>query len=55
MTACVAAHGAEACRFSLNASSLITRELILAFVLLGLAALLPVAYKRWRNTHGAAK
>jgi uncharacterized membrane protein YdjX (TVP38/TMEM64 family) len=54
-TACVAARGAGACRFSLNASSLITRELILAFVLLGLAALLPVAYKRWRNTHGAAK
>lgn len=52
---CVAAHGAGACRFSLNASSLVTRELILAFVLLGLAALLPVAYKRWRNMHGAAK
>ena len=53
--ACVAAHGAGACRFSLNAGSLVTRELILAFVLLGLAALLPVAYKRWRNMHGAAK
>ena len=52
---CVAAHGAGACVFSLKASSLITRELILAFVLLGVAALLPVAYKRWRNTHGAAK
>jgi uncharacterized membrane protein YdjX (TVP38/TMEM64 family) len=52
---CVAAQGAAACRFSLNASSLVTRELILAFVLLGFAALLPVAYKRWRNTHGAAK
>lgn len=52
---CVAAHGAGACVFSLKAGSLITRELILAFVLLGLAALLPVAYKRWRNMHGAAK
>ena len=52
---CVAAHGAEACKFSLNASSLVTRELILAFVLLGLVALMPVAYKRWRNMHGAAK
>jgi uncharacterized membrane protein YdjX (TVP38/TMEM64 family) len=52
---CVAARGAGACEFSLHASSLITRELIVAFVLLGLAALLPVAYKRWRNMHGAAK
>ena len=51
---CVAAHGAQACRFSLNAGSLVTRELLLAFVLLGIAALIPVAYKRWRQTHGAA-
>jgi uncharacterized membrane protein YdjX (TVP38/TMEM64 family) len=52
--ACVAAHSAQACSFSLNAGSLVTRELILAFVLLGIAALVPVAYKRWRKTHGAA-
>jgi uncharacterized membrane protein YdjX (TVP38/TMEM64 family) len=52
---CVAAHGAGACPFSLHVSSLVTRELILAFVLLGIAALLPVAYKRWRSMHGAAK
>jgi hypothetical protein len=52
---CVAAQGAGACRLSLNASSLVTRELMLACALLGLAALLPVAYKRWRNMHGAAK
>jgi len=52
---CVAAHGAGACVFSLKASSLVTRELIVAFVLLGVAALLPIAYKRWRNMHGAAK
>jgi uncharacterized membrane protein YdjX (TVP38/TMEM64 family) len=52
---CVAAHGAAACKHSLKVSSLVTPELILAFVLLGIAALLPVAYKRWRNMHGAAK
>jgi uncharacterized membrane protein YdjX (TVP38/TMEM64 family) len=52
---CVAAHGAGACTLSLKVSSLVTRELIVAFVLLGIAALLPVAYKRWRNMHGAAK
>ena len=51
---CVAAHGTQACSFSLNAGALVTRELILAFVLLGIAALIPVAYKRWRQTHGAA-
>jgi uncharacterized membrane protein YdjX (TVP38/TMEM64 family) len=52
---CVAAHGAGACKHSLKVSSLVTPELLLAFVLLGIAALLPVAYKRWRNMHGAAK
>jgi uncharacterized membrane protein YdjX (TVP38/TMEM64 family) len=53
--ACLAKHGAQACRFSLHASALVTRELVLAFVLLGIAALLPVAYKKWRNAHGAAE
>jgi uncharacterized membrane protein YdjX (TVP38/TMEM64 family) len=53
--ACVARQGAQACRFVLNAGALITHELVLAFVLLGIAALLPVAYKRWRHAHGAGE
>jgi uncharacterized membrane protein YdjX (TVP38/TMEM64 family) len=53
--ACVAAQGPHACKLAINASSLVTQELILAFVLLGFAALIPVAYKRWRNTHAAAE
>ena len=53
--ACVAVQGASACKLAINASSLVTQELILAFVLLGFAALIPVAYKRWRNTHAPAE
>lgn len=52
--ACVAANGPQACTLTINAGSLVTRELILAFALLGLAALIPVAYKRWRKSHAAA-
>jgi uncharacterized membrane protein YdjX (TVP38/TMEM64 family) len=55
--ACVAANGAEACPFKLHVSSLITRELILALVLVGLVALMPVGLKRWkrrRKSDGAA-
>jgi uncharacterized membrane protein YdjX (TVP38/TMEM64 family) len=57
-TACVAAKGAEACPFKLHVSSLLTRELILALVLVGLVALMPVGlkkWKRWRRSHAAAK
>jgi uncharacterized membrane protein YdjX (TVP38/TMEM64 family) len=56
--ACVAAKGAEACPFKLHISSLLTRELILALVLVGLVALMPVGLKRWkrrRKSHAAAK
>jgi len=56
--ACVAARGAEACPFKLHVSSLLTRELVLALVLVGLVALMPVGLKRWkrrRKSHGAAR
>jgi uncharacterized membrane protein YdjX (TVP38/TMEM64 family) len=56
--ACVAAKGAEACPFELHVNSLLTRELILALVLVGLVALMPVGlkkWKRWRRTNAAAK
>lgn len=52
---CVARQGAEACKLSIHASSLVTKELVLAFALLGVLALIPVAFKKWRNTHAAAK
>lgn len=43
--ACLAAADA-ACRFVLNPGALLTRELILAFVVLGVVALIPVAVKK---------
>jgi uncharacterized membrane protein YdjX (TVP38/TMEM64 family) len=52
---CVARKGAEACTFAIHASSLVTKELMLAFVLLGLVALIPVALRKWRSFHAAAK
>jgi uncharacterized membrane protein YdjX (TVP38/TMEM64 family) len=48
--ACIAAKGAAACHLSINAGSLLTTEIKIAFALLGLLALLPVAYRRWSGT-----
>lgn len=47
--ACVAEKGAESCPFELSVSSLVTKELILAFVALGVVALIPVAIKKWKK------
>lgn len=47
--ACVAAKGEQACTLQINAGSLVTKELLLAFALLGLIALIPVVLKRWRE------
>ncbi len=52
---CVIESGAGACKLTIHASSLVTRELLLALVLLGVVALIPVALRRWRNSHAAAK
>jgi uncharacterized membrane protein YdjX (TVP38/TMEM64 family) len=52
---CVARTGEEACKLGIHARSLITKELVLALVLLGVVALIPVAMKLWRSTHAAAK
>jgi uncharacterized membrane protein YdjX (TVP38/TMEM64 family) len=51
--ACIAAKGAHNCTLSLNAGSLITKELFLAFCLLGLVALLPTVLKKWRMRNAA--
>ncbi|MDE2385375.1 MAG: TVP38/TMEM64 family protein [Alphaproteobacteria bacterium] len=47
--ACVAAKGAAACPFEISASSLITPQLLWAFAILGLVALIPVALKKWKS------
>jgi uncharacterized membrane protein YdjX (TVP38/TMEM64 family) len=52
---CVAEAGAGACRLTIHASSLVTSQLLLALLLLGVVALIPVALRRWRNSHAAAK
>lgn len=48
--ACVAEKGLEACPFELSPSSLVTREMLLAFAALGLVALVPIAYRKFRGT-----
>jgi uncharacterized membrane protein YdjX (TVP38/TMEM64 family) len=52
---CAAENGAAACSLSIHASSLVTKELVLALLLLGVVALIPVALRRWRTRHAAAK
>jgi len=52
---CVAENGADACRLSVHVNSFFTRELALALILLGVVALIPVAFRRWRHSHAAAK
>ena len=47
--ACIAEKGAASCSFSLSVGALVTKELLLAFVGLGLVALLPVALKAWKG------
>jgi len=52
---CVALKAAEACKLRIHASSLVTKELVLALALLGLVALIPIAVRKWRTAHAAAK
>ncbi|MFM2422394.1 MAG: hypothetical protein RL291_924 [Pseudomonadota bacterium] len=49
---CIAANGAQACPLSLSPGQLVTKELLIAFTLLGLVALIPVALKKWKRRHG---
>jgi len=43
-----------ACPYVIDTNALVTRELVVAFVLLGLVALIPVAFKKWSQRHAAA-
>lgn len=45
---CVAAHGAANCVLELDASALVTTDIVIAFLALGVVALLPVAVKYWK-------
>ncbi|MCB1376995.1 MAG: TVP38/TMEM64 family protein [Alphaproteobacteria bacterium] len=47
---CIATNGAAECRFELDPSLLITRELAIAFVVLGCVALLPIGLKRLKKS-----
>jgi uncharacterized membrane protein YdjX (TVP38/TMEM64 family) len=40
-----------ACPYTIDTSALVTKELLAAFALLGVVALIPVALKRWRGRH----
>ncbi len=55
--ACLAKNPANpdtACPYTIDTSALVTNELIAAFALLGIVALIPVAYKKWSKRHAAA-
>jgi uncharacterized membrane protein YdjX (TVP38/TMEM64 family) len=44
-----------ACPYEIDAGALVTREVILALIVLGLSALIPVAIKKWRARHAAVE
>lgn len=44
------AAGNSGCALSISPASLVTRELILGFAAIGVAALIPVVLKKWRGT-----
>ncbi len=53
--ACVAAHDSNAqsvCAYTIDTRALVTPELLAAFVLLGVVALIPVALKKWSKRNG---
>lgn len=53
--ACLAegpADPASACPYTIDTSALVTNELLAAFALLGIVALIPVVYKKWSQRNG---
>lgn len=48
---CVTLKSLAECPFELSLSSLITKELLIAFAALGVVALIPVALKKWKARH----
>lgn len=53
--ACLERAGADAtaCSYTIDTSALVTKELVLAFALLGIVALIPVALKKWKARNAA--
>lgn len=51
--ACMAAHAQATCMLEFDAGALLTREIIIAFIALGLVALIPIFLKRWKTRGGA--
>jgi uncharacterized membrane protein YdjX (TVP38/TMEM64 family) len=47
------AKGAGDCVYSIDTAALVTKELLIAFALLGLVALIPVAVKKWKERRHA--
>lgn len=45
--------GEAACPYTIDTSALVTKELVLAFALLGIVALIPVALKKWKARNAA--
>lgn len=54
--ACLAQTGGSpvTCPYTIDTGALVTRELLIAFALLGVVALIPVAIKRWKERRHAA-
>nr|MCH9764815.1 TVP38/TMEM64 family protein [Alphaproteobacteria bacterium] len=50
---CLANNAESACTYSIDTSSLVTKELVAAFVLLGIVALIPVFLNKWKNRNVA--
>jgi hypothetical protein len=50
---CVAASGMTNCMYDFNIGALVTREILIAFAVLGVVALIPVALKRWKARKAA--
>ncbi len=54
--ACLAKGGPDpqaACPYTIDTSALVTKELLAAFALLGVVALIPVIYKRWSQRNAS--
>lgn len=49
---CLVAKAREACALTLSVGQLVTREMLIAFTLLGLIALIPVVAKKWNRRNG---
>lgn len=52
--ACILSKGEAACPYSIDASTLVSKEIILAFAAIGVVALIPVIVKKWSKRHAAA-